>query len=272
MTKALKLREVRLRRSLAVLLATSVRVLGLGVAEYRTTRHGRGRGAHACDGRDRHAAGPRPAHIGRRHRPHGIRRQSHRGRVHGGGTMSTQTGADHCVAGSGLVWVFAVTLAVGGCSSGSEALRAAGGQASPTASATASSTPSSTTTEHAFKQDSVDSAFAKKLGALCNDWNSFASSHQYSGGANPQAATVEELPKMAAWLDSASLDPGKTLVIGLDTIGSGEPVVVEAEGGLWPVRYREQDVAAAQDASADCHRSRLPVLAAAAAVATAFSY
>ena len=30
-----------------------------------------------------------------------------------------------------------------------------------------------------------------------------------------------------------------TLVLGLDTVGSGEPVVLEAEGGLWPVRYRE---------------------------------
>jgi Peptidase family M28 len=70
---------------------------------------------------------------------------------------------------------------------------------------------------------------------------------------------------MAAWLDSASLDPERTLVIGLDTIGSGEPVVVEAEGGLWSVRYREQDVAAAERAG--LRRWRLgawtdPVLAA----------
>jgi Iap family predicted aminopeptidase len=50
---------------------------------------------------------------------------------------------------------------------------------------------------------------------------------------------------MAAWLGSQSLDPERTLVIGLDTVGSGEPVVLEAEGGLWPVRYRGEDVARA---------------------------
>jgi hypothetical protein len=32
-------------------------------------------------------------------------------------------------------------------------------------------------------------------------------------------------------------------VIGLDTVGSGDPIVLEAEGGLWPVRYRDADVA-----------------------------
>ena len=58
---------------------------------------------------------------------------------------------------------------------------------------------------------------------------------------------------MAAWMRAhgAALDPGTTLVLGLDTVGSGDPVVLEAEGGVWPVRYREQDVALAQDAAAD---------------------
>jgi Peptidase family M28 len=70
---------------------------------------------------------------------------------------------------------------------------------------------------------------------------------------------------MAAWLESEELDPASTLVLGLDTIGSGEPIVLEAEGGLWPVRYREQDVAAAERAG--LRRWRLgawtdPVLAA----------
>ena len=70
---------------------------------------------------------------------------------------------------------------------------------------------------------------------------------------------------MAAWLGSQDLDPTSTLVLGLDTIGSGEPIVLEAEGGLWPVRYREQDVAAAERAG--LRRWRLgawtdPVLAA----------
>ena len=70
---------------------------------------------------------------------------------------------------------------------------------------------------------------------------------------------------MAAWLASETIDPERTLVLGLDTIGSGEPVVLEAEGGLWPVRYRDQDVALAERAG--LRRWRLgawtdPVLAA----------
>jgi hypothetical protein len=50
---------------------------------------------------------------------------------------------------------------------------------------------------------------------------------------------------MAAWLSSerASLDPRRTLVLGLDTLGAGEPVVARAEGPLRPVRYREADLA-----------------------------
>jgi hypothetical protein len=39
-------------------------------------------------------------------------------------------------------------------------------------------------------------------------------------------------------------------MLGLDTVGSGEPVVLEAEGGLWPVRYRDEDVALAERAAA----------------------
>ena len=70
---------------------------------------------------------------------------------------------------------------------------------------------------------------------------------------------------MEAWLGSEVLDPERTLVLGLDTIGSGEPVVLEAEGGLWPVRYQEEDVARAERAG--LRRWRLgawtdPVLAA----------
>lgn len=53
---------------------------------------------------------------------------------------------------------------------------------------------------------------------------------------------------MAAWLRSAlpSLDPQATLVLSLDTIGAGEPMVASAEGPLlWPVRYSEEDLALA---------------------------
>lgn len=50
---------------------------------------------------------------------------------------------------------------------------------------------------------------------------------------------------MAAWLrsEAGALDAATTLVVGLDTIGSGEPVVLEAEAGVWPVRYGEEQIA-----------------------------
>lgn len=48
---------------------------------------------------------------------------------------------------------------------------------------------------------------------------------------------------MAAWLRSVEPDPGSTLVLGLDTLGAGEPCVVEAEGPPFPVRYRPEDLA-----------------------------
>ena len=74
---------------------------------------------------------------------------------------------------------------------------------------------------------------------------------------------------MAAWLgaEGDALDPDRTLVLGLDTVGSGEPVVLEAEGGVWPVRYREPTWPAAERAG--LRRWRLgawtdPVLARAA--------
>ena len=50
---------------------------------------------------------------------------------------------------------------------------------------------------------------------------------------------------MAAWLsaEGRSLDPDTTLVIGLDTLGAGEPVVASGEGGLRTERYRAADLA-----------------------------
>lgn len=50
---------------------------------------------------------------------------------------------------------------------------------------------------------------------------------------------------MAAWLRAARLDPATTLVLGLDTLGAGEPIVCSAEGPLWRVDYREEDLALA---------------------------
>ena len=54
---------------------------------------------------------------------------------------------------------------------------------------------------------------------------------------------------MEHWLRTARPDPASTLAVGLDTIGSGEPIVLTAEGGVWPVRYREEDVAVAERAA-----------------------
>jgi hypothetical protein len=53
---------------------------------------------------------------------------------------------------------------------------------------------------------------------------------------------------MAAWLARAgqALDGAATLVLGLDTVGSGQPIVLAAEGGLWPVRYAAEEVALAE--------------------------
>ncbi len=46
---------------------------------------------------------------------------------------------------------------------------------------------------------------------------------------------------MAAWLSSSPrLDPSASLVLGLGTLGAGEPVVLAAEGPPRRVRYREQ--------------------------------
>jgi hypothetical protein len=49
---------------------------------------------------------------------------------------------------------------------------------------------------------------------------------------------------MAAWMDSdgARLDAGSTLVLGLDTLGAGEPMVASSEGPLWRVDYRVEDL------------------------------
>ena len=56
---------------------------------------------------------------------------------------------------------------------------------------------------------------------------------------------------MAAWLEGpgARLDREATLVVGLDTVGSGEPVVLTGEAGLWPVRYYPADVRLAVEAA-----------------------
>ena len=47
---------------------------------------------------------------------------------------------------------------------------------------------------------------------------------------------------MAAWLRTAALDPATTLVLGLDTLGAGEPAVLAAEGPPLRRRYRPGDL------------------------------
>lgn len=48
---------------------------------------------------------------------------------------------------------------------------------------------------------------------------------------------------MRAFLAAHRLDPSTTFVLGLDTIGSGVPVVARAEGSLLPHGYRDEDLA-----------------------------
>jgi Peptidase family M28 len=57
---------------------------------------------------------------------------------------------------------------------------------------------------------------------------------------------------MSAWLrdELHRLDPKTTLVLGLDTIGSADPIVLEAEGGAWAVRYRDEDLGRLEAAAA----------------------
>ena len=47
---------------------------------------------------------------------------------------------------------------------------------------------------------------------------------------------------MRAFLRAHALDPATTFVLGLDTIGSGVPVVARAEGALLPHAYRPEDL------------------------------
>jgi hypothetical protein len=57
---------------------------------------------------------------------------------------------------------------------------------------------------------------------------------------------------MAAWMRAAGarLDPATTLVLGLDTLGASEPVVLAAEGPPLRVRYRDADLALADRGAA----------------------
>jgi hypothetical protein len=62
---------------------------------------------------------------------------------------------------------------------------------------------------------------------------------------------------MAAWMaaEGHALDPATTLVLGLDTLGAGEPMVLSGEGPLWRVDYGETELALADAGAA---RAGLP--------------
>lgn len=55
--------------------------------------------------------------------------------------------------------------------------------------------------------------------------------------------------------EGVALDPRRTLVLGLDTLGAGEPIVLSAEGPLWRVDYAPEDLALADAGAA---RAGLP--------------
>ena len=122
------------------------------------------------------------------------------------------------------IWSLALAMGSGGCStqSGPSAAVPATQPSTNTVASGSTLSSSPTATAPGFKQDPVDAAFAKKMEALCNDWNSFASTHQYPGAANPQAATVEELPKIGAWIDSLPINHDLvTRAAGLGTPAAG---------------------------------------------------
>ena len=47
---------------------------------------------------------------------------------------------------------------------------------------------------------------------------------------------------MRAFLAAHPLDPTSTLVLGLDTLGAGTPIVARAEGAILPHAYRDEDL------------------------------
>lgn len=139
--------------------------------------------------------------------------------------MSEHAPADRRAVGSAVAWVLATTLAIAGCSAGSGNSTAPPGTQSSTSSSaptTPSSSPASSSAAP-FKQDPVDAAFAKRLDALCQDWNNVASYHQYPVVADPQAATVQELAKIGEWVDSLPMNRelvAKAAGLGAPTAGT----------------------------------------------------
>ncbi len=65
---------------------------------------------------------------------------------------------------------------------------------------------------------------------------------------------------MAAWMRAhgRELDPATTLVLGLDTLGAGEPALTAGEGPALTVRYREADLTLAEKAAARAGLAKPP--------------
>ena len=88
--------------------------------------------------------------------------------------MSQHSPASRRAVRSAALCVLATMLAIAGCSAGSG--NSTGTPATQTpSSSSATTTRSSSSSAAQFKQDPVDTAFAKELDALCQDWNNFAS-------------------------------------------------------------------------------------------------
>ena len=71
---------------------------------------------------------------------------------------------------------------------------------------------------------------------------------------------------MRAFLDAHAFDPASTFVLGLDTIGSGTPILAAAEGALLAHRYGERDLQRVERAAPGIERWRIaaytdPILA-----------
>ena len=138
--------------------------------------------------------------------------------------MSAKKSTDRRTIRSAAFCALLLAPEVAGCSPGAKDPGSAGQVSSnPIGTSSASPSPSTlTTTASVFQQNPVDSAFAKKVGALCDEWNSFASNHQYPGVANPQAITREELSKIGAWMDSLPINHELvTKATGLGTPAEG---------------------------------------------------
>ncbi|HEX8120832.1 MAG TPA: M28 family peptidase [Solirubrobacteraceae bacterium] len=62
---------------------------------------------------------------------------------------------------------------------------------------------------------------------------------------------------MRAVVERAAWDPATTFVLGLDTVGSGTPILAEKEGALLPHAYREEDLERVERAAPGIGRWRI---------------